>query len=145
LPRLIHIFWPLIDQPESVLVARVRRLAASVPVSGSVRPKQLGSPLLDRAGDQRGLDRDDGAGGGVGAADLLDDQAVADVVETAAAVLFGDGCAEVADLAQLAGELAVEAGGAIVLFDPGLDLLVGEFTRRFGDQSLLVAELEVHC
>src|SRR4249919_4207406 len=40
LPRLIHIFWPLIDQPESVLVARVRRLAASEPVSGSVRPKQ---------------------------------------------------------------------------------------------------------
>ena len=40
LPRLIHIFWPLIDQPESVFVARVRRLAASEPVSGSVRPKQ---------------------------------------------------------------------------------------------------------
>ena len=36
----IHIFWPLIDQPPSVLVARVRRLAASEPVSGSVRPKQ---------------------------------------------------------------------------------------------------------
>ncbi len=40
LPRLIHIFWPLIDQPESVFVARVRRLAASEPVSGSVSPKQ---------------------------------------------------------------------------------------------------------
>ncbi len=40
LPSEIHIFWPLIDQPESVLVARVRRLAASVPVSGSVSPKQ---------------------------------------------------------------------------------------------------------
>ncbi len=40
LPSEIHIFWPLIDQPESVLVARVRRLAASEPVSGSVRPKQ---------------------------------------------------------------------------------------------------------
>ena len=36
----IHIFWPLIDQPPSVLVARVRRLAASEPVSGSVSPKQ---------------------------------------------------------------------------------------------------------
>ena len=40
LPSEIHIFWPLIDQPESVLVARVRRLAASEPVSGSVSPKQ---------------------------------------------------------------------------------------------------------
>ena len=99
----IHIFWPLIDQPESVFVARVRRLAASEPVSGSVRPKQpsaspehsrgsqlplllLAAPALDRAGDQRGLDRDHGAGRGVGAADLLDDQPVADVVEAAAAV-----------------------------------------------------------
>src|SRR3954469_13831612 len=48
----------------------------------------LASPLLDRAGDQRGDDRDHGAGGGVGAADLLGDQAVAAVVGAAAAVLF---------------------------------------------------------
>ncbi len=40
MPRLIHIFWPLIDQPFSVFLARVRRLAASEPVSGSVSPKQ---------------------------------------------------------------------------------------------------------
>ena len=50
LPRLIHIFWPLIDQPESVLVARVRRLAASVPVSGSVRPKQPSASPEHRRG-----------------------------------------------------------------------------------------------
>src|SRR6478735_1084166 len=40
LPRLIHIFCPLIDQPESVFVVRVRTLEASEPVSGSVSPKQ---------------------------------------------------------------------------------------------------------
>ncbi len=104
----------------------------------------LAAPLLDRAGDERGLHGDDGAGGGVGAADLLDDQAVADVVEAAAAVLLGDRRAEVADLAQLAGQLAVEAGGAVVVAHPRGDLLVGEFARRFGDQALLVGQLKVH-
>src|SRR5437763_1099454 len=36
---LIHCFWPLMRQPPSVFSARVRRLAASEPVSGSVSPK----------------------------------------------------------------------------------------------------------
>jgi hypothetical protein len=160
LPSEIHIFWPLSDQPESVFVARVRRLAASEPVSGSVRPKQpmiargeprqpallllLGAPVLDRVGDQRGDDRDDGAGGGVGAADRLDDQPVAEVIEAAAAVGFGDRGAEEADLTQLARQLAVEAFGAVVLADPRDDLPVGELARGLGDQLLLVGEVEVH-
>ena len=147
--------------PESVFFARVRRLAASEPVSGSVSAKQpsaspeqsrgshsplllLRSPALDRAADERGLDRDDGAGGRVGAADLLDDQPVADVVEAAAAVLLGDRRSEVADLAELSRQLAVEAGGAVVVADPRDDLPVAELARALGDQALLVAELEVH-
>ena len=40
MPIEIHIFAPLITQPESVLRARVFWLAASEPVSGSVNPKQ---------------------------------------------------------------------------------------------------------
>ena len=104
----------------------------------------LGAPALDRAGDERGLDRDHGAGRGVGAADLLDDQPVAEVVEAASPVFLGDRGAEVADLAELARQLAVEAGGPVVVADPGGDLAVGEFARRLGDQSLLVAQLEVH-
>ena len=104
----------------------------------------LGAPLLDRAGDQRGLDRDDGAGGGVGAADLLDDQPVADVVEAAAAVLFGDRGAEEADLAELARQLAVEAPVAVVVAGAREDLALGELPRRLADQLLLVAQLEVH-
>ena len=39
-PSEIHILLPLIVQPESVFFARVRKLAASEPVSGSVSPKQ---------------------------------------------------------------------------------------------------------
>jgi len=46
LPIEIHIFAPLIFQPPSTFVARVRWLAASEPVSGSVRPKHPShSPL----------------------------------------------------------------------------------------------------
>ena len=104
----------------------------------------LGSPRLDRAADERGLDRDDGAGRGVGAADLLDDQRVADVVEPAAAVLLGDRGAQVADLPELRGQLAVEARGAVVVADAGDDLPVGELAGRLRDQPLLVAEGEVH-
>ena len=45
-PSEIHILLPLSTQPPSVLRARVFWLAASEPVSGSVRPKQPShSPL----------------------------------------------------------------------------------------------------
>src|SRR5262249_18608825 len=104
----------------------------------------LVAPPLDRAGDQRGLHRDDGAGGGVGAADLFADQPVADEVGAAAAVFLANRSAEVADLAELARQLAVEAPSAIVVANPRGDLAIGEFPRRLGDQPLLVAQLEVH-
>ena len=46
MPIEIHILLPLSTQPLSVLRARVFWLAASEPVSGSVRPKQPShSPL----------------------------------------------------------------------------------------------------
>ena len=105
----------------------------------------LGAPLLDRAADERGLDRDDGPGGGVGAADLLDDQRVADVVEAAAAVLLGDRGAEVADLAQLRRELAVEAPGPVVVADAGDDLLVGELAGGSRRSASARRQLEVQA
>ncbi len=40
LPIEIHCFWPVSRQPPSTFSARVLRLAASEPVSGSVSPKQ---------------------------------------------------------------------------------------------------------
>ena len=98
----------------------------------------LRPPALDRPADQRRLNGDDGAGRGVGPPDLLDDQPVGEVVEAATAVLLGDRGAEVADLAQLARQLAVEAPGTVVLADPGKDLPVAELPRRLGDQPLLV-------
>ena len=127
LPSEIHILLAARSTSrESVFLARVRRLAASEPVSGSVSAKQpSASPEHSRGSHscfcssvpQRSIEPQTSEvwtettvrADGVGAADLLDDQAVADVVEAAAAVLLGDRRAEVADLAELRGELAVEA------------------------------------
>src|SRR5204863_8394108 len=50
LPIEIHILAPLIFQPPSTFVARVRWLAASEPVSGSVSPKQPSHSPLHRFG-----------------------------------------------------------------------------------------------
>ena len=151
---------PVIVQPESVFLARVRRLAGSEPASGSVRAKQpSASPEQSRGSHscfcssvpQRSIEP---ATSEVWTEttvraeestrpDLLDDQRVAQVVEAAAAVLLGDRGAEVAHLAELRGELAVEAAGPIVVADPRRDLLVAELPRALGDQPLLVCQLEV--
>ena len=53
LPSEIHIFLPVIAQPPSIFSARVRRMAASEPVSGSVRPKQPSASPEHRRGSQR--------------------------------------------------------------------------------------------
>ena len=104
----------------------------------------LGSPALDRAADERGLDRDHRPRGAVGPADLLDDQGVGDVVEAAPAVLLGDRRPEVAHLAEPAGQVGVEARSAVALADPRDDHLVGEPPGGLRDQPLLVAERQVH-
>src|SRR5206468_5462829 len=74
----------------------------------------LGAPLLDRAGDERCLDRHHRARRGIAAPDFLDDQPVADVVEAAAAVLLCDRRAEIAHLAELADKLEIEPLVAVV-------------------------------
>ncbi len=104
----------------------------------------LGAPVLDRAADERGLHGDDRARRRVAAADLLDDQAVAEVVEAAAAVLLGDRRAQVAHLAEHRRELAVELLVAVVLARALDDLPVDEVARRLRDQLLLVGQVQVH-
>ncbi len=122
-------------------------LAASEPVSGSVRPKQpsalaraqlrqpallllLGAPAHDRRAHQRGLHRDDGAHRRAAAADLLDHDRVGQVVEPGAAVLARDDRAEVALVGDLAHQLGVEVVVAVVLARARDDLLVGERRAR---------------
>ena len=53
LPSEIHILPPVIRQPPSIFSARVRRLAASEPVSGSVSPKQPNASPLVSCGSHR--------------------------------------------------------------------------------------------
>ena len=53
LPSEIHIFCPVSRQPPSTFSARVRRFAASEPVSGSVSPKQPNASPAHRRGSQR--------------------------------------------------------------------------------------------
>ena len=161
LPSEMNIFEPEITQPPFLRLARVSTEAASEPVPGSVSPKQpshspeqsfgssdcfccLASPLLDRAGDERGLDRHDRADGGVRPPDLLHDQPVAHVVEAATAVLLGDRSAEVAHLTDPLDQLEVEALVAIVVAGARDDLAVGEVARRLADQALLVGEVKIH-
>ena len=55
--------------------------------------------------------------------------------------MLGDGCAEVAHVAELLDELEVEALLAVVLAGAGNDLVVGEVARRLPDQALLVGEV----
>src|SRR5439155_9252737 len=69
----------------------------------------LAAPGEDRAAHERGLHRDDGAHRAVAAADLLDDEAVGQVVQARAAVLPRDDRAEVSLLRHERDELAVEA------------------------------------
>ena len=150
------------DRPAAVLLGRARRDRGRVRAGARLGQPEaaeplaraelrqdlalllLGAPLLDRARDERRLHGHDRARGGVAAADLLDDQPVADVVEAAAAVLLGDRRAEVAHLGDALDELEVEALGAVVLARPRDDLAVGEVARRLADQPLLVGEVEVH-
>ena len=147
-------------QPPSIFSARVFRLEASEPVSGSVRPKQpsaspeqslrqplllllLGAPAHDRRADERGDHRDHGAHGRVAAAHLLHDQPVRAVVHATAAVLLGHDRAEEADVRDLLHELGVEVLVAVVLARARNDLVVGEVACRLADQALLVGQLEV--
>src|SRR3954469_21674939 len=103
----------------------------------------LAAPALDRGADKARLDRDDGAGGRVAAPDLLDDQGVGAVVESAPAVLLGDDRAEIAHVAELLDEVRVEVLVAVVVTRDGHDLLVREVARGLLDEALLVGELEV--
>ncbi len=104
----------------------------------------LGAELEDARAHERGLDRDHRADRGVAAPDLLDDEAVAEVVEAGAAVLVGDDRAEVALRGDLLDQVQVEVVVAGVFARALDDLLVGELPRGVADQALLVGQIEVH-
>ena len=126
LPSEIHCFWPLIRQPPSTFSARVLRLAASEPVSGSVRPKQPSASPEQSCGShscfcssvpQRSIDEQTSEVWTETIVRALESprpisstiSAVGAVVDAAAAVLLGHDRAEEAHLAELGRPVEVEA------------------------------------
>ena len=131
--------------------ARVRLGQAEAPQPfARAQPRQvallllLRAPLEDRRAHQRGLHRDHRAHGGVAAPDLLHDQPVADVVQARAAILLGHDRPEVTLVGDFLHDLEIEVVIARVLARSLDDLPVGELPRGVLDQTLLVAQLEVH-
>ena len=121
----MNIFEPVISQSSPSRTARVASEPASEPVPGSVRPKQASaSPaqsrgshsLLLRRGavrgdglaDQAERDRDQAAHGRVAAPQLLEHEAVGDVVAAAAAHLLRDRQPEQAEVAESPDDVAVD-------------------------------------
>ena len=104
----------------------------------------LVAELHDGIADQRVVHRQDDARGGADPADLLDDQAVGDVVHAGAAVLLGDGHPGEAELARLVEEGARELPALVDLLGPRFDHLFGEAPDLVADLPVLVAELDAH-
>ncbi len=102
-------------------------------------------PGRDGLGDQAEGDRDDAAHGAVAAPQLLGDQAVREVVATAAAVLLVDGEPEEADLAELLHDRPVHLLGAVPRDDVRGDLPCHEVPGEPPYGGLLLAELQVHA
>ena len=117
-PLVIQFFEPLMTYSSPLRTATVFCAAASLPASGSVRPKQpsfsprakgarnsllllVGAELQHRVAVERVVHAHDDAGGGAAAADLLHGQRVADVVQPGAAVLLGHRHAQQRQLGEL--------------------------------------------
>ena len=155
----IHIFCPLIRHSPFQSSARVLIDDGSEPAAGSERAKHPSASPSRGASHwrfcssvpQRSIEPQTSevwtettrACRRVAASYLLDDQAVAHVIEPTAAVLLRDQRTQIADLAELASELAVEARRAVVVARSRHDLVVHEVARRLLDQFLFISEFEV--
>ena len=98
---------------------------------------------IDRHHHQRRLHAHHRAVTGVDALDFPGDQAVADIVESASAVLLGDGGAEQASLTHLAEDRRVGLLVAEGLQHAGRKLVGGELGGTLLHHALFVAELPV--
>lgn len=99
--------------------------------------------FMDRHHHQRGLHAHHRAIAGVDALDFASDQAIADVVEAAAAVGFGNGRAEQAGLAHLAEDLRVGLFVAEGFEHARGQLVLGELLGAVANHALFFGELLV--
>ena len=119
---------------------------ASDPLAGR-EPRQvlalllLGAEFVDRHHHQRGLDAHHRAIAGIHRLDLARDQAIADVVEAGATVLFGNGRAEQAEFAHLVEDVAIGMLVAKCVLDPWLKALGGVGEGGLPHHPFLFAQL----
>ena len=102
------------------------------------------APFEDRQLHQRDLHGERRPHRRVRAADLLGDQAVADVVDAHPAVLLGHGSTEESDRRHLFQDVRGELLRAVSLARARRDLAVREVSCELADRFLFGSELEVH-
>ena len=158
--RLIHSLAPLSTYESPSRRAVVASAAASVPAPGSVRPnvasfspRACGTsqrcfcssvrPLHQRQRVEPDMDAHDHAEGGVGALQLLAQDAEADVVHASAAPALPDGRAQEPQLAHLLEDVAADLALRVPLADVRLDLGRGEVAHRLLHELVLVRQREV--
>ncbi|MNE51552.1 hypothetical protein D3C80_1461860 [compost metagenome] len=103
----------------------------------------FGTEFVDRHHDQRRLHAHHRAVAGVDTLDFTGDQAVAHIVQAAAAVGFRDGRAEQAGLAHLAEDRRVGVLVAEGFQHPRRQLVGGELLRAVAHHALFVGQLLV--
>src|SRR5438552_18515915 len=104
----------------------------------------LGAPLEDGELDERDLDRERRADRRVGAADLLGDERVRDVVEAVSAVPLRHWSAEETERGHLLQNVGGERLVPVPLARARHDLPIGEVTRELADRFLFAREVVVH-
>ncbi len=104
---------------------------------------RLVAELIDRHHDERGLHAHHRAIAGIDTLDFARDQAVGDVVQAGAAVLFRDGRAEQAQFAHLAEDRGVHGLVAEGIEDARLQLVLAVGGGRVAHHALFVGQLLV--
>jgi hypothetical protein len=100
----------------------------------------LGAPLEQRQRVEADVNAHRHPERGIGALQLLAQDAEADVVEAVAAVLLGDRRAQEAELAHSCEDVAAHLVARIPVADVRLDLLRGERADRRLDEAVLVRQ-----
>ncbi|MCY1413428.1 hypothetical protein D9M71_288580 [compost metagenome] len=102
---------------------------------------RFGTEFIDWHHHQRGLHAHHRAIAGVDALDFTGDQAIADIVQAAATVLLGDGCAQQANLAHFAKDRWIGLLMTESFEDARRKALLSELRSRVANHSFFFSEL----
>ena len=102
---------------------------------------RFGTEFIDWHHHQRGLHAHHRAIAGVDALDFTGDQAIADIVQAAATVLLGDGCAQQADFAHFAEDRRIGLLMTESFEDARRKALLSELRSRVANHAFFFSEL----